>query len=234
MATSFSTLPSPVVINKSLDAFNCVSAERLALAVRLARRHIQSGKVQSSSMTQQPLIQEQYADNNGPGNSAVYHPTDDSPPNSNLHQPKTEYQCHYVNTDPPADQSDPPSHVKQKQVTIDNRSKPSPWQSVSNSSEIMRLRDELQQQVNVLKQLNGNKRTHNNPLGVKGQTSSGRVWMEEGEGSEEREQRRRSERVTRESRMVYNLKQQVMGLCMIVCRSVCDSFTYCVGSESET
>ena len=233
MATSFSPHPSPVVINKSLDVFNCVSAERLALAVRLARRDIQSGKVQSSSMTQQDSLQEQYVNNNVPGNPAVCHHVDHSQPNSTPQQSQTECKSHYVNTHPAADQSDPPSRVPADQsdppsrvrVTIDSQTKQSPRHS-SHCREILRLRDELQQQINVLKQLNGNKCTpkeQNNTPGVKGQSGSGRVWMDEGECSKEREHRRRSERVARESRMVYNLQQQAMytSLCVELCLIVC-------------
>ena len=39
--------------------------------------------------------------------------------------------------------------------------------------------------------------------------SVGRVWWEEGEGEEEREQRRRGEQAARNARLMYNLQQQV-------------------------
>jgi len=37
----------------------------------------------------------------------------------------------------------------------------------------------------------------------------GRVWWQEAEGEEEREQRRKSEQATRNARLLYNLQQQV-------------------------
>ena len=38
----------------------------------------------------------------------------------------------------------------------------------------------------------------------------GRVWWQEAEGEEEREQRRKSEQATRNARLLYNLQQQVI------------------------
>ena len=44
----------------------------------------------------------------------------------------------------------------------------------------------------------------------------GRVWWEEGEGEEEREQRRRGEQAARNARLMYNLQQQVTLLYCLV------------------
>lgn len=44
----------------------------------------------------------------------------------------------------------------------------------------------------------------------------GRVWWEEGEGEEEREQRRRGEQAARNARLMYNLQQQVTLLYCVV------------------
>jgi len=46
--------------------------------------------------------------------------------------------------------------------------------------------------------------------------SVGRVWWEEGEREEEREQRRRGEQATRNARLVYNLQRQVTLLYSLV------------------
>ena len=53
------------------------------------------------------------------------------------------------------------------------------------------------------------------------------MWWEEGEGEEEREQRRRGEQAARNARLVYNLQQQVTLLYCLLELEVL-TFTLCV------
>ena len=214
MATKFSpTGQSPVIIEKltdgtigmsytPLESFKAVSAEKLALAMKLAKRNARHRKINT---TFNPEI----------CSSCYYKPRVKFKPTNEDH-----YKGHYEGelsssaaiTAPQSHLSDNILH-SQKGHNM-RASSQLPLFSVGPKSiitkEIAQLKAELERRLE-----NGAKRRRDELIGIKRKRNEMQVkderawWEEEKESKEEREQRRKKGQFTRNSRMIYDLTQQV-------------------------
>lgn len=233
LATHFdSHHPTPVVIEKPIgvgdDGFKAISAKRLALAVRLAKRDIRLGRLELMSSKlcamcraeeekQTPLLSSSHCGRESP-NVATQTPQFPTHPLSHAELKRRD------------DNPEQPLPYKETQLCSDGLHAPSPMRSMQsllgragnqrgddrNSKEVVRLRKELQRQVAFMKQLRelGHGKmmvAKHSAVGRKG-SGGGRVWMEEVRGEEDKLLQRKEEKQVRDARTIYNLSLQVSSL----------------------
>lgn len=244
LATHFDpSRPSPVMIEKPSFApdpngreFRTISAKKLALAVRLAKRDLRVGRFQSPapSASQSCLIcrDEQSVPPSTVccGGRSVC-----------IQEPQTPTQADVSCTDmskegvrdpeEPLPQRTPQQYSSKNSISeskmalllVDEEGNKRRREDQS-SQEVLRLRKELQRQVAYIKQLRelgrglghvtSTQRGRNNKRGqrsVRG-VESGRVWMEEVMGEEEKLLQREEEQAARNARTIYNLSHQLSRL----------------------
>ena len=221
LATHFdpSHHPTPVVIEKPIiggsdKVFRAVSAKKLALAVRMAKRDLMLGRRQPMTphlclqcMSAQDAAQQSHCDGD---DSALLVPETPPPNTSHIEQEGTEEPLPRSTSLVQPVPMDKLSQIDKKgNQRMDGRT----------SQEVIRLRKELQRHVTYLKQLR--ELGHANVvstqcLGVgkrgRERVESGRVWMEDVKGEEEKILQRKEEQATRNARMIYTLSQQVSHL----------------------
>ena len=240
MATHFhpSHHPSPVVIEKPVfvggEQFKAVSAKKLALAVRLARRDIKLGQCRQPaaeylchscrneqdtsprptvnwSFTQPPEAPCVEVPQASPHNGSC---TDLEWERDDLERPLPNRTTRYDSSHKkPQLRRDDDIPVSEASVNGNRRD------GGRGSQEVIRLRRELHKQVLYMKQLRELGRGHSvlaktqQAEKVKGRgEEGGRVWMEEVKGEEEKLLQRREEQAVRDARTIYNLSQQVSSL----------------------
>ena len=233
LATHFDpSHPAPVVIEKpafvSDDGFHLVSAKKLALAVRLARRDLRMGFYQPASphlcasckTTQDKdttLQSNTHCDGDNPHMATPQMPTHTTS-HTELEQIERDTErplprkiCSSEQPMPVPVRSELSLLGREGNQRIDDR----------GSKEVVRLRKELQRQVAYMKQLRDLGRgsvvlTRRDAVGRKGRErergGGGRVWMEEVKGEEEKMLQRREEKMVRDTRTIYNLSLQVSSL----------------------
>ena len=224
LATHFDpSHPSPVVIEKpsfvpaSLNGreFRTISAKKLALAVRLAKRDLRLGRFQSPSPSPSqpcPLCRDEQSVAPSAGHCSVHIQEPQSPDVS-----RAEMKNEVVrDTEEPLPQrthsvlkSEMASSLVEKEGNQRRRDDRS-------SQDVLRLRKELQRQVAYIKQLRELGRglghvisTRRGNANKRSVMESGRVWMEEVRGDEEKLLQREEERSARNARTIYNLSHQL-------------------------
>ena len=230
MATHFDpSHPTPVVIEKPVavggDGFKAISAKRLALAVRLARRDIRLGRIELTSSNLCSICRAE-ENKHTPSLSSGRDSPDvatKTPPFPTL--PSSRAELKQRDNDP-----EQPLPYKETQRCSDKLRASSPARSEQsllgrmgnqrgddrNSKEVVRLRNELQRQIAFMKQLRvlGHGKVmlaQRSAVGRKG-SRGGRVWMEEVRGEEEKLLQRKEEKMVRDARTIYNLSLQVSSL----------------------
>ena len=228
LATHFDpSRPSPVVIEKpsfvpaSLNGreFRTISAKKLALAVRLAKRDLRLGRFQSPSPSPSrpcPICQDEQSVAPSAGHCSV-HIQEPQSPDVNRAEMKKEV---VRDTEEPLPQrtlsvlkSEMASSLVEKEGNQRRR-------DGRISQDVLRLRKELQRQVAYIKQLRelgrglGHVTSTRRGNAIANKRSgrvveSGRVWMEEVRGDEEKLLQREEERSARNARTIYNLSHQL-------------------------
>ena len=227
LATHFEpSHPSPVVIEKPFLAgrgeFKAVSAEKLALAVRLARRDLKLGRYQPASSPQLcPSCREDQDTLSVDWNTTQPQVHCDEVPQA-LPQDSTDHDWGRDLEQPLPHQASPSRHQPcgGGELSVSEASVPGNRRVGDRSSgEVVRLRKELHKQVMYMKQLRelgrGNvviATTQRKSVVKKGRGLTGRVWMDEVKGEEEKLLQRREEQAVRDARIIYNLSQQVSSL----------------------
>ena len=237
--------PTPVVIEKPSFApglnggeFRTISAKKLALAIRLAKRDLRMGRFQSppptmpSPSTQPcPICRDEQC---GPPSTICCDERSVEPhipPAQAADISRSEMKKEVVvgDTEEPLPQRTP--YCSNERSVIQSESVLSPLvdkegnqrrRDDQSSQEVLRLRNELQRQVAYIKQLRelGRGLSHvtstrhgnnNNKRGVR-VVESRRVWMDEGRSEEEKLLQREEERAARNARTIYNLSHQLSRL----------------------
>ena len=233
LATHFDpSHPTPVVIEKPVavggDGFKAISANRLALAVRLAKRDIKLGRLELMS-SNVCVVCNAEEDKRTPsltsGHCGRYNPDITTPTPQFPARPSSHPELERRFDDP-----EQPLPYKKTQVCSDELHAASPVRSEQsllghagnqrgddrNSKEVVRLRKELQRQVAFMKQLRelGHGKmllARCSAVGRK-RSGGGRVWMEEVRGEEDKLLQRKEEKMVRDARTIYNLSLQVSSL----------------------
>ena len=233
LATHFSLAPSPVVLEKvpprvtavglsqtPAHAFQAVSADRLALAIQLAKRDVRRGAVGVSTP--------QFAR----PSPVLTAPRDGSGENGHCDSVVSQIEAGLgaktvkvvkENANHGAEESVIRQQAAVALVESEGNLKRKAVPSIDPSCrEVVRLRKEIEQQVQKLKHLSERRRAMSvareagdKPVSRAAApvvSGGGRVWWEPGEGEVERERRRRDEQAARNSRMLYNLQQQLTSL----------------------
>ena len=242
LATHFDpSRPSPVMIEKPSfvpglngGAFRAISAKKLALAIRLAKRDLRLGRFQSPTPSPSqpcPICR---------GEQSVQSTSHCDGKSVCIQEPQTPAQTDISHTEmkkevekdieDPLPQGTPlysnkPS-VPEPEIVLSlvdkegNQRRRDDW----SSQEVLRLRKELQRQVAYIKQLRELGRglghvtsarrvnTNNRGQGRVRAVESGRVWMEEVRGEEEKLLQREEEQAARNARTIYNLSHQLSRL----------------------
>lgn len=243
-ATHFDpTNPSPVVIEKAsfvCGEFRTISAEKLALAVRIAKRDLRLGRCRPPTPSGHacPCCRSQQS-----VASAIH--CDSCDTRVRTREPQTPVRSDTGHTDTKkkvVEDGETPlpkrtplllnklsvavPEVSLSLVDTQGNQRPRESKEDHNSQEVLRLRKELQRQVTYIKQLRELKgcgliRRHVTPSrrfderrghgrGVRG--DSGRVWMEEARSEEEKRLQREEEQAVRNARTIYNLSHQLSRL----------------------
>ena len=191
-----------------------ISAKKLALAVRLAKRDLRLGRFQSPTPSPSqpcPLCRDEQSVAPSAGHCSVHIQEPQSPDISRAEMKKV-----VRDTEEPLPQrthsvleSEMASSLVEKEANQRRRDDRS-------SQDVLRLRKELQRQVAYIKQLcelghglghvTSTRRGNANKRSV---VESGRVWMEEVRGDEEKLLQREEERSARNARTIYNLSHQL-------------------------
>ena len=220
LATHFDpSRPSPVVIEKpsfvpaSLNGreFRTISAKKLALAVRLAKRDLRLGRFQSPSPSPSrpcPICQDEQSVAPSAGHCSVHI---QEPQSSDVNRAEMKKEV-VRDTEEPLPQktlsvleSEMASSLVEKEGNQRRRDD-------RISQDVLRLRKELQRQVAYIKQLRELGRGLGHVTSTRqgnANKRSGRVWMEEVRGDEEKLLQREEERSTRNARTIYNLSHQL-------------------------
>ncbi len=236
LATHFDpSRPSPVVIEKpsfvpGLNGreFRTISAKKLALAVRLAKRDLRLGRFQSPTPSPSqpcPICRDERSEppsaircNDGKG---VHIQESQSPI-------QDDGSCAEMNKGVVRDTEEEPLPQRRHSVLesemdlslVGNQRR----RDDRSSQDVLRLRKELQRQVAYIKQLRelgrglghvtSARRGNANKVGQRSvrMVESGRVWMEEVRGEEEKMLQREEERAARNARTIYNLSHQLSRL----------------------
>ena len=245
LATTFNPYnASPVVVEKvgppnssavdhrSVPAggFTMVSTDRLALAMRLAKRDLLRSRVQQQQMS--PSHQSSFShENHTPllpqqnGQSAQSAP----PPMGYTHfHPRTESHTARHTHNTPYEATSSSKTADQSSILLEQEPLGHPLHDDDNnqrhgdktSREIVHLQKEIHKHITLLKNLKEKNRQSVSEIRTKGRGQSvrvwtgdsGRVWREEEEDADVREHRRKEEQSVRSARMVYNLSQQVESL----------------------
>ena len=241
LATHFNpSHPTPVVIKKSSfvvngGAFSTISAKKLALAVRLAKRDLRLGRSQPPTPSPQLC---HCCRNEQSAQSTVRCDIN----TVGVQEPQTPVQTDTGPTETKAAVKDSENPLPHRTPRHSNkRTLPMPDDELClllvdkegnqrrddrSSQEVLRLRKELQRQVAYIKQLRElgrglghmtSARQDNNKRGgrrVRGgrMVESGRVWMEEMRGEEEKLLQREEEQAARNARTIYTLSHQLSHL----------------------
>ena len=229
LATHFDpSRPSPVVIEKpsfvpaSLNGkeFRTISAKKLALAVRLAKRDLRLARFQSPSPPPSqpcPLCQDEQSVPPSAGHCSVHIQEPQSPDISCAEMKKEVVR----DTEEPLPQRTHSVLESEMASSLVDKEGNQRRRDDRISQDVLRLRKELQRQVAYIKQLrelgrglghvtstrrgNANKMSGRSVRVVE----SGRVWMEEVRGEEEKMLQREEERSARNTRTIYNLSHQL-------------------------
>ena len=248
LATHFdSAHPRPVVIEKPVSAggFKVVSANKLALAVRLAKRDLKLERIQPPSpflchvcRTQSPQhcpscrVEQATPQNHLNGKeedasdwSTVHATSMRVPQTPSLDMKHTKLEHRDASVKALLHPKTGRPCLEEMSVTLDEEplvgKEGNMREDDRSCKEVSRLRTELHKQVTYLKQLRelgrGNVTAARRDAvskikrgKVRGGT--GRVWMEEVKGEEEKLLRRKEEQVVRNARTIYNLSLQVSSL----------------------
>ena len=233
--------PSPVMIEKpSLvpglhgGAFRTISAKKLALAVRLAKRDLRVGRFQSPTPSPSqpcPICR---------GEQSVQSSVRCDGKSVCIPEPQTPTQTDTIHTEMKKEvEKDIEDPIPQRTPFYSNKQSVLEPEIVlslvdkegnqrkrddRSSQEVLRLRKELQRQVAYIKQLRElgcglghvtSARSVNNYKKGQGRVrvvESGRVWMEEVRGEEEKLLQREEEQAARNARTIYNLSHQLSRL----------------------
>ena len=233
LATHFDpSHPTPVVIEKPVvvggDGFKAISAKRLALAVRLARRDIRLGRFELTSPNLCAVCRAE-GGRHTPSLSSI-HCSGDNPGIATQTPQLPTHHSSRVKLEQRDDDPEQPLPYKDTQLCSDELHAPSPVRSEQsllgragnqredgrNSKEVVRLRKELQRQVAFMKQLrelgHGKMMMARHSAVRRKENGGGRVWMEEVKGEEDKLLQRKEEKMVRDARTIYNLSLQVSSL----------------------
>ena len=236
LATHFDpSCPSPVIIEKPSfvhgvngGEFRAISAKKLALAVRLAKRDLRLRRFQPSPPQSCPVCRnEQNVQSTVQCNGkCVYSQESQTPTQTDISH--TEMKKGVVrDTEDPLPQRTPGLSDKQTvpvsevALSLVDKEGNQRKRDDRNSQEVLRLRKELQRQVAYIKQLHELGRGLGHVTSAqcvkRGQgrvrvVESGRVWMAEVRGEEEKLLQREEEQAARNARIIYNLSHQLSRL----------------------
>lgn len=217
LATNFDpTRPSPVVIEKMrtgirhasetigmsntpIGDFKAVLPERLALAMKLAKRNARCKSPQASSDERGSPVYHNHANERRPPLS--HHDHIES--SNKVSERRANGGASIYHEDvPPTDNAQ--TNFPRPRAKLAFKVPPTPPESIAR--EIARLKTDLDRQLAKLNrakgEIGGRKKPHV-------QTVSKTVYWDEVDENEDRQQQRREEQMSRNARMVYDLSQQV-------------------------
>ena len=235
LATHFDpSRPSPVVIEKpsfvpaglNEREFRTISTKKLALAVRLAKRDLRLGRFQSPSPSPSrpcPICRDEQR---VPSSAArcsgksVHIQEPQSPIQADVSHAEMKKEV-VRDTEEPLPQRTHSVLESEMASSLVDKEGNQRRRDDRSSQDVLRLRKELQRQVAYIKQLRelgrglghmtSTRRGNANKMGGRSVrvVESGRVWMEEVRGEEEKLLQREEERAARNARTIYNLSHQL-------------------------